>query len=208
MRRYLRTVFLSAIVLGANQSLVTAAPITLDFEQFLDGDTVDNLADPSVTFLNAVVFTDGFSLNAGDFPPKSGANVVIDLTGPLELTFASPISSFSGYFTYTVPLTLQFFDASANTLGTIASSFNDNTGGSGQPPNEFLSASLAGIVRVLITGNAAGASFVLDDLTFDFAPAAPGDPVVPEPGSFLLLSSGAIALIRRRYRSATPRRET
>src|SRR5947207_2203983 len=86
--------------------LTQASAATIDFEGFPDS-TILTTQYPGLTFSNAMILTAGISLNEFELPPHSGVNVVSDNAGPMTLDFASPITSFSGYFTYLVPLTLR-----------------------------------------------------------------------------------------------------
>jgi hypothetical protein len=174
----------------------------LSFDQFTDGDILTNQI-PGVSFSNAIVLSAGFSLDELEFPPRSNPNVISDNGGPLSIMFATPVSSFSGYFTYLSPLTLQGFDAGNGLIVSTTSSFGSNLALSGDPgssPNEFLQLNSATpIADVLITGDPNGGSFVVDDISFQPAVTA-----TPEPGSLVLLVSviavllGTTAGLRRR----------
>jgi len=142
---------------------------------------------PGLIFSDATVISAGISLNEFELPPHSGTNVVFDDGGPMTISFASPVLSFGGYFTYEEPLTIDAFNASSTQVATATSLFSTNDalfGDPGSSPNEFIEASFAsGISSVTITGDPAGTSFVLDDATYTTAaPAA-----VPEPGTAFLL---------------------
>ena len=188
----------------------SASATTIDFESFVDGDILTNQV-AGVTFSNATVVTAGISLNEAEFPPHSGEDVVVDDGGALSLSFATPIASFGGYFTYVVPITLQAFSSSNALLGTVTSAFSNNSlafADPGSSPNEFLQlASATGIASVIITGDVSGASFLLDDVTLTPLQTGPDpgtDPApVPEPATILLTLSGLAALPRaaRRRRS-------
>lgn len=172
------------------------ADTVLNFEQFTDGTRLTNQV-PGLTFTNTTVLTAGISLNELEFPPHSGTNVATDDGGPITIAFAAPVSSFSGYFTYTVPLTLEAFDGNNRLIASAVSRFTTNLALSGSPgssPNEFLQLlSTAPIVSVLITGNPQGGSFVVDDISF-------GSTSVPEPASCVLLFLGTAALVVFRSR--------
>jgi hypothetical protein len=178
--------------------LLDAGTVTLDFEGFPDSTALTNQY-PGLTFSNTTVITAGVSLNEFEFPPHSGTNVVFDDGGAISIDFASPILSFSGFFTYTVPLTLAAFDATSAQVASTTSTFSNNLALSGDPgssPNEFLQVSFAsGISSLTITGDPAGGSFVLDDATY-----GTGSSTVPEPGSLALLLSGSmiVAILKRR----------
>jgi hypothetical protein len=179
-----------------------AGTITLDFEGFSDSTVLTNQY-PGVTFANATVITAGITLNEFELPPHSGTNVVFDDGGPMTISFATPVLSFGGYFTYYEPLTLQAFNASHTQIASATSAFSINVAcGYGPPclgdpsssPNEFLQVGFtAGISSVTITGDLAGTSFVLDDATITTG--------VPEPGTAFLLLTGlaGITSLRRSF---------
>lgn len=145
---------------------------------------------PDVAFSNATALTAGLSLNEFSFPPHSGDTAVFDDGGPLSLGFLSPVAEFGAFFTYTTPLTLAAFDASANLIGSVTSTFGSNTADgadAGSSPNEFifLNFSTSTISTVTITGLLTGGSFVMDDATFASAPTPPTG--VPEPATLILM---------------------
>ncbi len=201
MLQVCRPVFVLAFLLTALSSQTEAAPVTLDFEGLSEFTTVTTQF-PGVTFSNATVLTAGSSLNEFEFPPFSGQNVVFDDGGAMTVSFATAITSFSGYFTYTVPLTLTAFDASNNAIASVSSSFGSNlalSGELGSLPLELLSLSSAtGFFSVLISGDAFGGSFVVDDVTFETPSTSTP---VPEPGTFSLLASGVVLFGYRCRRS-------
>jgi hypothetical protein len=200
---------LVGVLAGLLLTAGTASATTIDFETrsdaltpFIEGDLVDNefLASLGVSFTNATILTlGGGTLNDADFPVYSGFNLVFDATGPIEIAFSAPIVSFSGRVTYNTTLTLQPFDTSNSPLASVSSLFTFNFGSSGNAPNELISANFAGgISRVVLTGDAGGGSFSLDDVTFAVRPTGPVDPTVPEPATLsLVLLGGATAAYRR-----------
>lgn len=175
---------LSVIPLWADTTVI-------NFDGLTDGTSVTNQFS-GVTFSNATVLTAGVSLDELEFPPKSGTNVVFDDGGFMSIDFATPLTSFSGFFTYAEQLTLIGLDGSGNVVDTTLSAFDSNLAVSGEPgstPNELLQVSFAGgISSVRIEGDPGGTSFVLDDATLTTQGA------VPEPGSFLLLCAGSACL--------------
>jgi len=167
---------------------------TINFENLSDSTTVGSAyASSGVIFTNAVILTAGESLNELDFPPHSGSNVVGDVFGPITLTFLTPVSSFSGFFTYAAHLTLDGYGSSNQLLVTASSLFSANSVSSGNQPNELIQLNFpGGIDSVTITGDPAGTSFALDDVSFTTVPTN----TVPEPGSVSLLFTGiALALV-------------
>lgn len=159
---------------------------TIDFEGLADSTILTNQY-PGITFTNAIILTAGISLNEFEFPPHSGVNVASDNNGPITIVFSSPVLSFSGYFTYVEPLTLDAFDSLDNQVDSAVSAFSSNDalfGDVGSSPNEFLQVSSAGgVSSVMITGDPDGGSFAMDDISFTSA--------IPEPNSIFLLLSGA-----------------
>lgn len=178
--------------------IVVAGPITINFEGIPDSTILTNQY-PGVTFSNAIILTAGISLNEFEFPPFSGSNVASDNGGPISIAFASPATAFSGYFTHSVPLTLRAFNAANAQVASIPSLFSDNLAISGDPgshPNEFLQLAFgSGISRIAITGDPAGGSFAMDNITY--VPAVSG---VPEPSGLSLTVLGVfmLAAFRRR----------
>lgn len=170
-----------------------AAVITFDG---LADSTVVGSAYPGVTFSNATALTAGISLNEFEFPPRSGDLVAVDDGGPMRIDFASPLASVGGYFTYLAPLTLRAYSVTDALLGTASSSFTANlllSGDFGSLPNEFLGVATGGIAYVVVTGNTAGGSFTLDDLTYEARS-------VPEPAVLGLLVTGLLGVLARRRR--------
>lgn len=172
-----------------------SAETVIDFESVADSDLITNQI-AGLTFVNTVVLTAGISLNEFDFPPHSGVNVVSDNGGPISIEFGTPVLGFAAYFTYLQPLTLAAFNASNIQVATALSLFGNNTGTAGDPgssPNELLQVSSPGFIdSVSITGDPAGGSFVMDDVTLTA--------VVPEPRTLwlILAAIGVIGLLSRR----------
>jgi hypothetical protein len=184
-----------------------ALPATvIDFDNLSDGDIV-TLQFPGLAFANTQVLTAGISLNEFEFPPRSGSNVVSDLGGPITIEFTSPILSFTGYFTYTVPLTLTAYNEADRQVATATSAFLNNlaclagppcTGDPGSFPNELLQVgSSAGITRIVIKGALGGNSVVLDDVTFQAAITE-----VPEVGTGIAVQLGLLITLYMKYLSS------
>lgn len=180
-------------------SVSARANTVINFEDLSDLDTVGSHYQ-GVTFTNAVVLTAGASLNEFDFPPHSGINAIFDQSGLITISFQDAVSSISGYFTHTLPLSMEAYDSNNQLLGSTNSFFLNNTalnGDAGSSPNELMSLSFSnlGISKVIILGESAGSSFVADDFTFTTTSA------VPLPQSYVLLISGLMvigAMTRRR----------
>ena len=167
----------------------SAAIVTYDFDGLADSTLLTNQL-AGLVFGNTTVFKAGFNLNEFEYPPRSGDGVAFDDGGAISINFAVPVFSVAGYFTYIDRLSLSAFDGASNLLGTVTSAFGANTlltGEAGSSPNELLSfANASGLIaRIVITGDIAGGSFALDDLTIDTGNT------VPEPQTLLL----ALALL-------------
>ena len=115
---------LPLLLCGVPASL-DAANITVTFEGLADS-TVLATQYSGLTFSNAIILSAGISLNEFEFPLHSGSNVASDNGGPITISFASPVESVSGYFTYGVSLTIQAFDGSNNLLASAVSRFSSN----------------------------------------------------------------------------------
>jgi hypothetical protein len=196
LRRFNRCLAPAGLLLLCFSTALRAGTITLDFEGFPDSTILTNQY-PGVTFTDAIILTAGISLNEFEFPPHSGVNVASDNTGPMTLTFASTITSFSGYFTYAEPLTVDAFGATNNLVASGTSAFSNNealSGDLGSSPNEFIQVSFAGgLDSVTITGDPSGSSFTLDDATYTTSTAVPK----PSTISFLLTGVCVLAVIRK-----------
>jgi hypothetical protein len=165
---------------------------TIDFEGLADSTILTNQY-PDLTFTNAIVLSAGIGINEFEFPPHSGTNVASDNNGPMTIVFSAPITSFSGYFTYAEPLTLDGFDASDTEVANAVSAYSSNdalVGDPGSSPNEFLSLNFSGgMSSVTITGDPAGGSFVMDDMTYATTTT------VPEPATSLLFAVGMTSVL-------------
>lgn len=163
---------LLAVVLLFLQKPAGATTI-LTFDGLVDGTPITNQFS-GLILQNATAISVGISLNEFEFPPHSGSNVVFDNGGALTITFSSPVQSFAGYFTYAAPLTIQAFGSSGSQLVQAYSRFSNNealSGIAGSSPNELIQLSSgAGISKIVITGAAAGTSFVMDDATVSTVP--------------------------------------
>ncbi len=175
---------------------VSAAIITIDFEGIADGTNIAaTYSGQGATFGNASVITAGISLNELEFPPHSGQNVATDSGGPVTIAFTTPVSAFSGFFTYGSALTLTAYDILNNQVASSSSAFNQNYVSSGNPANELLSLNFAsGIDHVTLTGDPSGGSFVLDDISFNTTISTTQ---TPEPSTFILFSGALVLIISR-----------
>jgi hypothetical protein len=183
-----------------------AAPITINFDNLADSDVISTQYT-GLMFSNAVALTAEISLNEFELPPHSGFNVAMDSGGPMRIDFNTPVSDVGGFFTYSQSLLLSAFGAGNVLLGSVTSAFSSNLAlSSFNPPNELLQLAFTDIAYVTFSGDPAGGSFALDDLTYNPAQTAP----VPEPGTLsLVLMSGATwfgarRAARRYRRSLSP----
>jgi len=185
----LHSCVLIVVVLLLGSRSVFADTTVINLEGLSDGTILTNQY-PGLSFSDAIVLTAGISLNEFEFPPHSGVNVVLDNGGPMSIDFANPVLNFAGYFTYAMPLSIVGFGPSNNQVATATSAFSNNealSGVAGSNPNEFLSLTgSSGISRIQITGDPAGSSFTLDDLTFGTTP-------VPEPSTILLVLASLVS---------------
>ena len=190
-----------------------AAAVTLDFE------TVDDLAVVTtqfagVTFGNTLALVsgaEGGTLNELEFPPHSGATVVIDLFGAITIAFDTPVAAASGFFTDTAPVTITAFDALLAPVATATSDFDRNTVVQGEPgsaPNELIELTFAaGISSLTVQGAVNGMSFTLDDFTFiPRRPLVAAEP--PMAALFVLVAATVLAVADWRRRRTGSRRRT
>lgn len=201
--KWLSTVNVRRIVMFGGFFLATylsspafAAPITIDFESLADSDPV-TAQFAGLSFSNATALSAGISLNEFEFPPRSGANIVLDDGGAISITFASLAKSFGAYFTYGSAVTVKAFDGAANLLTSITSDFSSNSalsGDGGSSPNEFLNIAINGIKRIVIEGDLSGGSFVMDDLIYEHANNGGGG-TTPEPSTLLLFFAVLVATV-------------
>jgi hypothetical protein len=143
---------------------------TVDFEGLSDSTSMtDQYTNLGITFSGATVFSAGKSLNELEFPPHSGSQVVMDGSGPITIIFNTKVCRVAANFTYNYPLTLSAYNSSNLKVATVASRYSSNTalsGDLGSKPNELLQVRYSGgIAKLVISGEYAGGSFTLDDLT-------------------------------------------
>jgi hypothetical protein len=145
----------------------TSGPV-IDFEDLNDSTSVTTQY-PNLVFARATAISARLSLNEIESPPHSGDNVIFDDGGPMLITFATPVGSVSGFFTYSNKVTMVGFDQNNLQVAAASSKFNNNFGASseaGATHNELVAITHEkGIASVLITGAPGGSSFALDDLT-------------------------------------------
>lgn len=167
---------------------------TLTFEGLDDLQDVGNFY-AGVTFTNAIA--ENFSLNEAEVPPKSGTTVALNGDGLISIDWASPATNFSGFFTHTAPLTLNFF-LSGVPVGNAVSIFSNNLGDSGDPgssPNELIA--FTGVVFDSLQVDSEG-GYALDDISFDNGGSSTG---TPEPGTTGTAIAALVAVLFSTRRS-------
>jgi hypothetical protein len=192
-------------------SLPLAVSATLiDFENFpgtnnpIPDSTVLNTQYAGLTFANTIIYKAQYTLDEAEFPPHSGVNVASDFNGPIFITFATPITFFSGFFTYSTKLTVEALDNMAAPIGGLVamSKFNNNeqvSGDSGSASNELIQigSTAAGSMPfnfVELEGGLSGGSFTVDDINYSAAAGA------PEPSTFFLIAGSTLFLAIGRKR--------
>jgi len=187
-------ILLASVAVLASQC--RAGQLDVDFEAFADGVVLSNQV-PGLSFNNLTVLTTSGSLNGAEFPPQSGVAAGFDSGGPVTMTInlaalgALEVTGISGYFTYVTPLLVEIFGPGNVLLGSTNSLFSSNFVSSGNPPSELIGLVGADIRSMKITGQPAGESFVVDDLSLTFTPASE---TVPEPGAALGVLAGLALL--------------
>lgn len=159
-----RLTVLLVLVLLMQQPVLASA---LNFDTLASSTILTNQY-PGASFLNTIILTSGVTLNELEFPPHSGANVASDQSGPMTVSFTSPIKSFTAYFTYSLPLTLQALDATNNPVASANTAYSSNealSGDAGSQPSELVQIFSPSIHKIVITGGAQGSSFSVDDMT-------------------------------------------
>jgi hypothetical protein len=172
----------------------------LTFKGLNDLQSVDDFY-AGVRFSNAVAHIAGLSLNEAEFPPASGSTVASNNGGPVTIAWTSPLTDFTGLFTYTAPLTLTF-SLSGTPAGAAMSAFADNLALSGEPgssPNEQISFhSASAFDSILIESEG---SFGMDSIFFEKTVQ-----VVPEPSTYIpiFVILTCALYVKRRFRAAQP----
>jgi hypothetical protein len=201
--RFRASLLSGCMVLGTVLMLAPSAhagQVTLDFEQFVDLDSITTQV-PGFTFANAIVFTTTGTLNGGDYPAHSGVALAVDNGGPISIVFnlpglgAAQVTAVRGFFTYATPVSFEALGAGGASLGIATSAFSTNSLSSGNPPSELLEIVAPDIRGLKITGDPGGFSVTLDDLTLTFDPAAV---TVPEPATWVFAVLGVAAMGTRR----------
>jgi uncharacterized protein (TIGR03437 family) len=149
------------------------AQTTINFDNLNDGDVVAGQY-PGATFSNAQIISAGFSLDELDYPTHSGQNAATDSAGPITLTLQSGAAGFSAYFTHSKPITVTAFDGSTKISSVASARNNTAVSGDGTAPNELLTVNGSNITKIVVTGDAAGNSLVMDDVTITPVPAGGG----------------------------------
>jgi hypothetical protein len=170
-----------------------AAPVTIDFDDLSDGDSVgSNYASQGVTFVDAVIDTAN-----GSLPGGSGPNAISHLTSiyqpqpldPIEAIFSTAVSSVSltGIDVGDAGFVLTAFDSSNNQVAT------DRVFGSDWGIGEYYTLTLTGLDIVRITFSQVGYVYydgiVFDNLTFE--PVA----AVPLPAAAWLFGSALLGFV-------------
>jgi MYXO-CTERM domain-containing protein len=180
-----------------------AGTVTVDFEGYFDQTPV-TVQYPGLIFANSSILLAGATLNELEAPPHGGNGVGVDCAsfdsdanclsgGPIVINFLTPVSAFSGYFTYFAPLTVTGYDQSNNALPGVNSAFSSNFASSGNPTNELLTVTYApGLSRITISGSPEGFSFVMDDLSLT---TIEGETTAPEPSTTVAMAAGLALLV-------------
>lgn len=193
-----QTLLIAIACIGLLLAPCSAYATDINFEGISDSFLIEHMyAAQGVRFANAISLTAGFSLNEIDYPPHSGVMVVGDTGAPMEMSFFSPVSAWSAWFTWSAPLTIDVYSDPyfTNLLGSIITT-GSNLGFSQQVGLICLSNLTFQSIQIL--DSAPGSQgMIMDDLSF--TPAGT-QPPIPEPSTLVLLGTACAAALSRIHR--------
>lgn len=195
MKKPIHRLLLPALLLSCS-SLAFAGPVTtINFEQYSEYTQITNqYAGEGVTFTNALQLV-APNYDYFDFPPTSGNGVITNDPGdPITATFSVPVNSVSGFYADPYGVVVTAYNAANGVLGTF-----DGAGIIGAD-NEFTISSSSDIAYITISDlYGIPDDETVDDLSYSFTSTTP---VIPEPGSFVLLGTGLLSMagaLRRKF---------
>lgn len=169
---------------------VAGASTTIDFEQYASGTQITNqYASQGITFNNAYELV-APDYNYFGYPPHSGNGVADELpNSPLSMTFSTPQTLVTGYYTSDFDATLTAYDSLGNLVETVDLSSNYGS-------NSLFTVSGTDITTIDLNGSPD--FLTIDDVTFSQSAAT------PEPSSLVLLGTGIAGfagVVRRRFQA-------
>ena len=194
MKKPIHRLLLPALLLSCS-SLAFAGPVTtINFEQYSEYTQITNqYASEGATFTNSLqLVAPGYDYF--DFPPTSGSGVITnDPNDPIGVAFSVAVNSVSGFYADPYGVIVTAYSATNTVLDTF------NGAGIIGADNEFTVSSTSDIAYITISDfYGIPDDETVDDLSFSGSPA----PVIPEPGSFVLLGTGLLSMagaLRRKF---------
>jgi len=182
MKTIMKRALLPTVLLSfSSLAFAGSQTYTIDFEQYPEFTQITNqYAAEQVSFTNALQLV-APDYDYFDYPPSSGSGVITnDPNDPLEVLFTPGAVNISGYYSAPDGLVVTAYDGLGNVLATFAGAGTNMA----NAPFTITSAT-TGISWIAISATDGADSETVDDLTYT---------TTPEPGTFLLLGSGALGL--------------
>jgi hypothetical protein len=194
MKKPIHRLLLPALLLSCS-SLAFAGPVTtINFEQYSEYTQITTqYAGEGATFTNALqLVAPGYDYF--DFPPTSGSGVITNDPGdPITVAFSVPVNSVSGFYADPYGVVVTAYSSTNAVLDT----FN---GAGIIGADDAFSVTSSGDIAYITISDLYG---IPDDETVDdLSYSGSTNPVIPEPGSFVLLGTGLLSMagaVRRKF---------
>jgi hypothetical protein len=210
MKKPIHRLLLPALLLSCS-SLAFAGPVTtytINFEGVPGYTLLTNQYANGVYASDPVTFFNALELNTGDgnptgYPPHSGTGEITDAgygtdaADSIVLTFSEGMSTVSGWYTDPYGVVVTAYDSHGNVISTV-----DGAAVYGADDEfQIFATSGSDPIASITIGDAQDNIFseTVDDISFTTASTTP---VIPEPGSFVLLGTGLLSMagaLRRKF---------